>query len=69
MNQTRIYDKGRHSDHVRHEGKLNLAPQVRCSACRYAVRFRAYPEVIDCTQLHKMQNADTFRDCSAFEAA
>lgn len=54
--------------HVK-EHQQAMQPQVRCVACRHAIKFRAFSEVIDCTQKNKMQNAEVIRNCFAFELA
>jgi len=46
---------------------LSSVPEVRCSACRHSVSFRAYVEVVECSQVGKMKNADMLRNCFAFE--
>jgi len=67
MTQVRFYDKNSEFSGVtRREVSCE---EVRCSACRHAVRFRAYPEIIDCTQFNRMENANSLRQCAAFEAS
>ena len=42
---------------------------VKCSACLVGVRFRAYPELVDCSRTNKMHNAETDRVCAYFVGA
>ena len=49
--------------------RLQTGQTVKCSACLFGVRFRAYPELVDCSRTNKMQNAEMDRVCAYFVGA
>lgn len=47
-------------------GRCDVRPTIRCSACIHGVKVRAFPEIVDCAQTNRMQNADLDRMCIFF---